>query len=117
MRWGIRKLRSGEWTPEIYERYLKAVYQILQKEASDLRACYEHSEDFKVLEKDLVAGIDESMAMFMEGIETFLAYLNEGNEKLLDQGLQTYEEANKKFYKLYLYVEDCLEEVEVKFHM
>ncbi len=110
-------LRSGEWTPEIYERFLKAVHQILLLETADLRACYENSQEFKLSEKDLVDGIEESMSLFLEGIDAFRAYLEEGDEQCVERGLALYEEANQKLYKLYLYVDDCLEEVEVKFQM
>lgn len=117
MRWGIDKVRAGEWNMDIYQSYLRACHRIVTREADELKRIYTRSSKFKRDEAELVAGIEEAMAMFMEGIETFYAYTQEGDESLLDVGLDLYKQANRKFYKLYLYVEDSLEEFEVKFDM
>ncbi|MCA9791807.1 MAG: hypothetical protein KC910_08425 [Candidatus Eremiobacteraeota bacterium] len=117
MRWGIEKIRAGEWTMDIYQSYLRACHRIVLREAEELKTIYSRSKKFKIEEAQLVAGIEEAMAMFMEGIETFYAYTQEGDESLLDAGIEIYKQANRKFYKLYLYVEDSLEEFEVKFDM
>lgn len=114
IRWGIGKLQSGEWTTDEFAEFIDMCYKIVEEEHASVRSSYEGDEGFKRDERRMVRGCEEGFGCFLAGLEELAAYADDEDEAHLQRGLDLYKKGNRLMNEVLFYLDDALEEVEIR---
>lgn len=83
----VNSVKSGEWTMEEYAEYLENMVDMLAQKEEDIRSMDLPDDLYDEFAEELEVGF-EGMAMFIEGVNHLLSYVDDQNGDHLDYGLE-----------------------------